>query len=173
MLYVLTYPMFEPNIAANLARFRTAHEPERAVLVPPHITLVFGLSDIKPAEFLEFCQDNAKSTAAFKVTFTKVETAYDPFDRMHKMFLMVDDSQAMLPKLHRRLYLGPHRTQLDDAIPYRAHMTVATNAERAIIDSLDIAEIGKLPITGFIRSLEVVELVDGVLHRLKTLPFEP
>jgi len=173
MLYVLAYPAFEPTVAANVARFRALHEPERAVLVPPHITLVFGLTGIKPAEFVEFCTENTKNTVAVNVMFTKVEIDYDPFDRMYKLFLMIEDNHSTLSDLHRRLYLGPHRTQLHDAIPYRPHLTIATNAERGHIESLDAAEIGTFPIRGAIGSLEVVELVDGVLRRLKTLPLEP
>ena len=42
MIYVLAYPVFEPNSAERICAFRAEHEPERANLVPPHITLVFG-----------------------------------------------------------------------------------------------------------------------------------
>ena len=45
MIYVLAYPVFEPMSAERINAFRAKHEPDRAKLVPPHVTLVFGVAD--------------------------------------------------------------------------------------------------------------------------------
>ena len=51
MIYALAYPVFDPSTARAIDAFRTAHEPERARLVAPHVTLVFGLTSISARDF--------------------------------------------------------------------------------------------------------------------------
>ena len=48
-------------------------------------------------------------------------------------------------------------------------MTVATHENRVILEQLDVAALGKLPISEKIRALQVVELADDVLHRVRTI----
>ena len=169
MIYVLAYPEFRPSVAEGINWFRTAHEPERAKLVPAHITLVFGLRKAQPHEFLAFCEDVAKHASELSVEFTTSEIVYDPFEKAHKLFLLSSIGTCALTALHNQLYKGPHRAELNLNIPYRPHMTVATDEDRRIIELLDVSTIGTLPISGTISSLQVVERIDNRLHLLRTI----
>ncbi|MBA3910167.1 MAG: hypothetical protein C0524_09835 [Rhodobacter sp.] len=170
MVYVLAYPEFEPSVAKNIARFRSAYEPERAKLVPPHVTLVFGLVNVHPPEFVAFCEKVAESAHVLEADFVATEIVHDPFEDMHKLFLLISTGKDDLTALHERLYRGPHQSELHPTIPYRPHMTTATHADRAIIQRLDESAIGTLPISGIIHALEVVELVDKTLSSLRSIP---
>ncbi|MAC76604.1 MAG: hypothetical protein CML66_00880 [Rhodobacteraceae bacterium] len=63
------------------------------------------------------------------------------------------------------------RAERKDDIPYRPHMTVATNPDRAIIERLETSSLGGFPLLGTIRALEVVKLENGRLNHLRTTPF--
>lgn len=139
------------------------------MLVPPHITLVFGLRKAQPQEFLVFCEDVARHASEFSVDFTAGEIVYDPFEKAHKLILLSSIGSRALTALHKQLYSGPHRTELNHEIPYRPHMTVATHEDRTIIEQLDVGTIGTLPISGTISALQVVEHIDNRLHRLRTI----
>jgi 2'-5' RNA ligase len=171
-IYVLAYPEFEPSVAENIARFRHAHEPERAELVEPHVTLVFGLVGVRPVEFAASCEEVAVGVFEIEVDFAATEIVHDPFEKTYKLFLMNSTGRDELTALHERLYDGPHRFELHPAIPFRPHMTVATHSDRAIIERLDAAAIGVFPNAGKIRSLVIVELVEKTLVRLRTIPLQ-
>lgn len=170
MIYVLAYPEFERSVAESINRFRSAYEPERARLVPPHVTLVFGIRNAHPQEFLALCEHAADHVSEFAVDFTVGDIVYDPYEKTHKLLLLGSTGKSALIALHQQLYNGPHRAELNLDIPYRPHMTVATHEDRTIIERLDVAALGAFPIPGKIRSLEVVELVDNKLRPLRTVP---
>jgi 2'-5' RNA ligase len=172
MIYVLAYPEFEPSVAGNIARFRHAHEPERAKLVEPHVTLVFGLRGVRPQEFVASCEKVAVGVPEIEVDFAATEIVHDPFEETYKLFLLNTTGRDDLTALHERLYDGPQRSELHPVIPFRPHMTVATHSDRAIIERLDAAAIGAFPIAGKIRALEIVELVERTLVRLRTIPLQ-
>ena len=171
MIYVLAYPEFEPNSARQIDHFRSCHEPERAKLVPPHITLVFELKDVDPRDILTLCERMAGNAPRLAIEFASSEVVYDPFEHRHKLLLLCGQGGDALISLHNQIYDGLHRVELKPEIAYHPHVTVATHVDRTIIERLDIAEIGTFPISATINSLEVVELTHGNLNSLASVPF--
>lgn len=171
MIYVLAYPQFEPSFAERIRRFRTENEPARAELVPPHVTLVFGLMNIRPHEFLEHCEAVASRSSQFEVSFVSEEITHDPFEQTYKLLLVSSAGSSQLAALHEQLYEGAQRAEQKEDFPYRPHMTIATNPHRTIIERLETSSLGGLPLLGTIRALEVVKLENGRLHHLRTTPF--
>jgi 2'-5' RNA ligase len=172
MIYVLAYPKFEPSVEEHITRFRVTHEPERAELVPPHITLVFGLRDVQPLEFITFCEKVAERVPAVAVDFSATEIIQDTFEMTHKLLLLISNGKNTLIALHEHLYDGPHRSEKHSATPYRPHMTIATNTDRTKLERLNGAEIGAYPISGMVHALEVVEFVEKELRSLRTIPLQ-
>ena len=170
MIYVLAVPQFEPNVAVKIDRFRSVYEPERAKLVPPHVTLVFGLRDVRPQDLLAHCEAMARPLPQLAVDFTVSEVVYDPFEDVHKLCLLSAGGAQALTHLHHQLYDGPHRSQFNADISYRPHMTVATHKDRATVERLDVAELGVFPISGTIKAIEVFELVENALRSLGSIP---
>lgn len=170
MIYVLTYPEFETGVADRIARFRSEHEPDRAELVPPHVTLVFGLRTVQRSKFLSLCERVAERVPEFVAEFSTYEVTHDPFEKAYKLLLLASTGGQTLRELHEQLYDGPHQEELHPDHPYRPHMTVATNGEQSAVSKLDPSEIGAFPIAGTVRSLEIVELAGKQLHTLHTIP---
>ncbi|MGR3492737.1 MAG: 2'-5' RNA ligase family protein, partial [Shimia sp.] len=78
MIYVLAYPEFEPDIAQDIAAFRVLYEPERAELVPPHLTLVFGVNAAHLPAVEALAVRAARDVPAFCVAFTGHVVEADP-----------------------------------------------------------------------------------------------
>lgn len=172
MIYVLAYPEIEPSITEKLDAFRLMHEPKRAELVRPHITLMFGLTKNESQACLTFCAEAAAGTSEIALGFHATESSYDPFEKAHKLFLMSLTGRDELIALHEQLYAGPQRSELAADIPYRPHMTIATNQSCDVIEQLDTAAIGPFPYPSVIRALDVVELANGKLISLGTIPLQ-
>ena len=172
MNYVLTYPIFDPTTAERIARFRSAHEPERARLVPPHITLVFGLDSQHAPTLAKRCSRLAEQNSAFSVTLTRSEIIFDPFEKAHKLFLICSGGADRLTGLHDCLYKGALQTFLDPDHPFRPHMTVATQQTRQGVENIDHQDLGPLPITARIAALNLVKRVDNTLLPIATFPLQ-
>ena len=127
--------------------------------------------NISPHEFLAQCKMIAGRSSQFEVSFVSEEIAHDPFEKTHKLLLVSSAGSSQLAALHDQLYEGVQRAERKDDIPYRPHMTVATNPDRTIIERLETSSLGDFPLLGTIRALEVVKLENGWLHHLRTTPF--
>lgn len=171
MIYVLTYPTFEGDQYHTISRFRTVYEPDRAELVGPHITLVFGLKNATLQEIDALCDQVAAQTAPVSVEFSSHEIAYDPFEKTYKIFLLISEGADGVIRLHERLYAGLRRSEFDPNSFYRPHMTVATNVDRAILEDIDVDSIGSFPIKATVSGLEIVSLARGQLSLIKSIPF--
>ena len=170
MIYVLAYPQFEPEISQSLAAFREVHEPNRAQLVDPHITLVFGLRNTPIENIESLCQRVASANSTISLEFSMVDFLYDPFEKTHKIALRCSIGASPLISLHEQLYDGPHQKELHPGIPYRPHMTIGANADAAKVESVDTAVIGDFPIKAIVKNLSIVSLVDDKLRSISSIP---
>ncbi|MEP1208972.1 MAG: 2'-5' RNA ligase family protein [Rhizobiaceae bacterium] len=118
MIYVLVYPEFESRLARRIGRFRSAHEPERAKLVPPHITLVFGLKHAVPKSMLALCESVSSNATELTIEFSHCEIAYDPFEKVQKLSLVCGNGKDALTEWHDLLYAGSHRSKSKSELPY-------------------------------------------------------
>lgn len=170
MIYVLAFPDFPPPLSRALGAFRARHEPARAKLVAPHLTLMFGVQSASEAEITRLAQEEAARSAPFPVTFGSHELVHDPVENAHKLFLICDTGAPRLTALHRGLYAGPHRRELRPDLPYRPHMTIGTNADRSRLASADPGALGRFPLAGQVSALSVVRLEAGGLTQLCICP---
>jgi len=171
MIYVLAYPEFKRPDADRIRIFRATHEPHRAELVPPHLTLVFGVKSLHLPAVTELAEAVSRQTHAFHITFDDHAIEFDPFERRHKIFLHCGEGSRQVMDLHNHLYDGEHRAELSTAHPFRPHMTIATCDTRAQIEQVNVSDVGTLPLRGTLRALQVMQWSSGTLSTLKTLPF--
>ncbi|WP_420862392.1 2'-5' RNA ligase family protein [Algirhabdus cladophorae] len=171
MIYVLAYPQFKSNTAQVLERFRAKHEPERAKMVPPHITLAFALRDIDLDLFFDHCQKICASVQPFQITFNQQAVVWDPYENTHKLFLWVGAGAAKLNNLHRRIYDDPNVPAACMDGTFRPHMTIGTNADQKALEGLDAAILSHFPIPARQNGLDVVGLLDGTVTPLRHYSF--
>lgn len=171
VIYVLAYPSFEPSSTKWIADFRAIHEPQRAKLVPPHVTLVFGVTETHLQAVGDLVEVASNQTRAFRVSFDRSTIEFDPFEKKYKIFLLCGDGSGKVTSLHNRLYEGAHRSQLGTARPFKPHMTLATYDTRVDLEQVEPSIAARLPINAELRSLEMVRFADGKLTPLKTVSF--
>ncbi|MEO0677434.1 MAG: 2'-5' RNA ligase family protein [Pseudomonadota bacterium] len=170
MIYGLAYPAFDAESAARIHAFRARHEPKRARLVPPHVTLVFSVANAHPPAILALVEKVAGTSGAFPMIFDRCVIEYDPFEATRKHALLCGEGGAHIRALHERLYAGPHRSELSADHPFKPHMTIASHTDRADAERVDLRALGALPIRADITALHVVGLEAGRLSELKTAP---
>lgn len=161
MIYVLGFPDFGDEVTAALARFRARHEPARAAMVGPHVTLVFGQVEAAAGARLADWTRVLAETAQIDLEFVQSVLEHDPHEDTHKIMLVCGRGREAVAALHRRLTARG----ADAGTAYRPHMTVATNRDRAALDSADPAEIGPYPIRGVLNRVAVVAR-DGARLRM-------
>ncbi len=171
MIYVLACPEFAPDAAARIDAFRAVHEPVRAALVPPHVTLVFGVGVGHLEDLAALAETVSRRTKPFQIEFDACEIAFDPFEKAHKLFALCGAGSETVTDLHRQLYDGPHRASLSPEHPFKPHMTLATQDMRARIERIDLSTLGALPIRAALKALTLVRLEGDRLETLKTVPF--
>ncbi|MDX8352438.1 2'-5' RNA ligase family protein [Cognatiyoonia sp. IB215182] len=171
MIYVLAYPEFDPLCDKRIHDFRAKQEPHRAKLVPPHLTLVFGVKSEHLSVITELAEAVSRETQAFRITFGDHAIELDPFEQKHKIFLLCGKGGCKVTALHNRLYNGEHHDEFSEKYSFRPHMTVATCDTSAQIERINVSDVGPLPLHATLRALEIVQLSNGALSTLIRLPF--
>ena len=170
MIYVLAYPTFDQRSTELIDAFREKHEPQRAKLVPPHITLVFGVTNEHLQSVSGLVDVVSQQSSAVTVTFDSHVTEFDPFEKKYKIFLLCGEGRAAIKSLHNQLYEGAQRSEYSLSHPFKPHMTIGSYTEQADVDQVDVSAVGEFPIRGQVSSLELVQLESGQLKTLKTAP---
>ena len=172
MIYVLAYPHFDSKVAASIDRFRSAYEPERVRLVRPHLTLVFGLRAVIAEEVVAFCRHTTAAEKPFSIAFDRTEIIHDSVEETYKICMVCSEGSDAIVSLHRALYDGTHRSQLRPDIPFRPHMTIATDARLAILETAKTDHVAKFPVRAEIRGIDIVEICSGNLKSLSNIKFQ-
>lgn len=167
MLYVLAVPGFAPNDLAIIKSFRADFEPQRAQMVPPHLTLMFGTTAMTEDEARGVAERVAMAASPFEIVFARRQLFHDPIENNEKLFLLPDAGAAQVRDLHNALYARRRDGELRADIPYEPHMTVATcgdasSAKAALAASARIP----LPMRAAIDALTVVEVIDWQLRTI-------
>jgi hypothetical protein len=164
-VFVIAPLALEPEDAARVGLLRKSYDPNAAV-VPPHVTMVFGVDDGLEREALRWARVQAATFSASTLQFTLATVARDYENSAWYLFLIPRQIPVALAELHRRLNSGP----LDGApeVAFDAHLTLGRFQERVLADAVarDHNEGGR-PIAASIASLEVV-LFDGTAARNRT-----
>ena len=164
-VFVIAPLTLQPADAERVALLRKSYDPTAAV-VPPHVTMVYGVDDGLESEALRWARIQAGAFASTSLRFTLATVARDYENSAWYLFLMPKQIPAVLSELHRRLNSGPLQGAPD--VPFDAHLTLGRFQERVLAEAVarDCNAAG-LNVEGRIESLEVV-LFDGTAARNRT-----
>jgi 2'-5' RNA ligase len=171
MIYVLVYPAFDDRLMGSVQAFRLTHEPDRARLVPPHVTLVFALHQVEEEAFLSHCGQIAQKRCRFSVSFRAFRAAFDPYEDVYKLMLDCGEGKLPLTQIHDDLYSWLKHHGHDQPPGFSPHMTVATHPDKDQIEQIDRRTLGRLPLYAEVGALEIVKLHGGELSLLQSVPF--
>jgi 2'-5' RNA ligase len=165
-VFVIAPLVLQPADAESVALLRKAYDPN-AVVVPPHVTLVYGVDDGLESAVVRWARIQAGAFAAASLRFTLATVARDYENSAWYLFLMPKQIPAVLSELHRRLNSGPLQSASD--MPFDAHLTLGRFQERVLAEAVarDSNAAG-VKVEARIASLEIV-LFDGKDARNRTV----
>jgi hypothetical protein len=165
-VFVIAPLSLQPADAERVGLLRTSYDPN-AKVVPPHVTMVFGLDDGMESAVVRWARIQAGAFATASLRFTLATVARDYENSAWYLFLMPKQIPAMLIELHRRLNSGQLQNAPD--VPFDAHLTLGRFQERVLAEAVarDANDAG-VGIEARIASLEVV-LFDGKEARNRTV----
>jgi 2'-5' RNA ligase len=165
-VFVIAPLTLQPADAERVALLRKTYDPN-ATVVPPHVTMVFGVDDGLESEALRWVRIQAGAFAAAALRFTLATVARDYENSAWYLFLMPKAIPPALSELHRRLNSGPLQGAPDGV--FDAHLTLGRFQERVLAEAVarDCNASG-VAIEARIASLEVV-LFDGQDARNRTV----
>jgi 2'-5' RNA ligase len=165
-VFVIAPLTLAPDDEDRVALLRRTYDPNAAV-VPPHVTMVFGLDDGLEREAVRWARIRASAYSGFSLRFTVATVARDYENSAWYLFMMPREIPAGLAELHRGLNSGSLSGAAD--IAFDAHLTLGRFEQRVLAEAVarDVNAAGPMR-EATISALEVV-LFDGAAARSRTL----
>lgn len=118
MSYLLiSYPDLDERDFASIQSFRKDHDALYYSIVKPHFTFVFPVFDIPEETFIKEIKEKAKNTSCIPFVIRCATINKDAFSEMYHAFLVPDEGNSSLIRLHDKLYSGilkeNHRLDID------------------------------------------------------------
>lgn len=171
MLAAICIPEFSGPDLAWLQDLRARYDPEYALRVAPHVTVVFPNSALGEEPFLAHIADCARDIEAVTVTFSSAREYREPGTKLEFVFLIPEIGKDWFLRAHDRMNGGPLATERRNDIPYVPHITLARFAscgEAAPLTARINSEIR--PMTGRIEAIDVVQVDKTHIRHLHREP---
>jgi 2'-5' RNA ligase len=161
-----------PDIAAEDLRWiqlvREKHDPFYPT-IDPHFTLVFGIHELPEDLYLGHIDSVARASGPLHFVCRYAMVGADDGGNTAYVFLVPDEGNAALSRLHDQLYRGPLTPFLRLQAPYIPHITLASMQDfgraKALCDELDD---GQICLPGRISALTPGVLQEGRFHPSRT-----
>lgn len=169
---VIAYPQLAPEDFKKIQIYRERHDLLFNV-VDPHFTIVFPVQDLPPDDFTAEIKHHAKNIAAFEFAIRSATINKDAFNKLFHVFLVPDEGNSRVVRLHDRLYSGNlkayHRLDLD----YIPHITIGNCRDKhqckRMVDEWNKDEF---LIRGTIAALTVVKYDEGIVTKLTSIQLQ-
>ncbi|MEM7444914.1 MAG: 2'-5' RNA ligase family protein [Pseudomonadota bacterium] len=171
MLYTLAYPKLSDADLKRIEAIREHHDLPYKDVVAPHFTLVFACDDVPLESYVAHVQEVGRHMPPIAFHCRYAMLSADPLSDDAFVFLVPDEGNSAISRLHDRLYTGPlaDKPRLDlDFVP---HITVATKETLSTAKMLrDQVNEGGVSVAGTIDSLTVAELRDNRIEDFAIIP---
>lgn len=169
-LYTIAYLSVDAQARAFIDGFRRQHDPQ-VNMVAPHVTMVFGCKAVPESAYIDHVAAIARQTPRVPFHCRYAMLGADDFNETAYVFLVPDEGNSAISRLHDRLYTGVLAGQLQLEIPYVPHITIASTQDRAAAKALcDGLNQAGIDIAGQLQSLTVGALKDGRLQAVAEHP---
>lgn len=140
-LLVLGYLATTEQDWAWMQDIRKQHDQRYFDVVDPHFTLVFPVVQLPLAAFVAHVRTQTEGQGAIAFALRCATVVQDVLSDDAHVFLVPDEGNSAIIKLHDNLYTGVLRPELRLDIPYIPHIGVATTTDitacKALADRLN------------------------------------
>jgi 2'-5' RNA ligase len=167
-LLVVAYPEIEQRDYDWIESLRIKYDQANYNIVRPHFTLVFPAEGIAENDLIDHVEACVRTVLPIPFVLRNASTVYDQFTDRWFMFLIPDEGNGRLSKLHDSLYTGILADKWLIKIPYIPHITVANLEDCQKCKELT-AEVNRkgLEIAGRIMAVEILSDKNEALKPIK------
>jgi hypothetical protein len=166
-LLALAYPTVRKEDWAWMQAIRQVHDQRYYGVVDPHFTLVFPVFKLAVEPFVAHVKRQLAGRRRFPFVVRCATVVQDLLSPAAHVFLVPDEGNSELVKLHDALYTDLLQPELRLDIPYIPHIGVATKADLAACKILaDELNAQEFCIRGVIERLDIVSYEQ---NRVETL----
>lgn len=170
-LYTLAYPSISDEDRERIELFRQQHDLPFKDVVAAHFTLVFGYSALPLDEYIEHVSAVASNYQPINFACRYAMLGNDHAEDCGYVFLVPDEGNSDVSRLHDNLYSGKLESALKLDIPFIPHITVGTlpttEEAKALCDEWNTKPFS---IEGKIEQITIVELDNGKVTDLQNIP---
>jgi len=156
-LLVLGYPTFKREDFEWIQNIRSKYDIKYYNVVNPHFTIVFPVFNSTQKEFIEDVIKKTYETKKIGFNLKCAVIVKDSFSLSTDVFLVPDEGNSEIVKLHDKLYTGILKDELRLDIPFIPHIGVGGSTDpyesKSIADELNKSNFN---VYGFIDKLAVV-----------------
>ncbi len=170
-LFVLAFPEFRQHDYDQIQAYRMMHDTLFYNVVEPHFTLVFWLDGMTPEGLLAEVRQRVRAIPEFDVCLRSAMLDNDITLNRYHVFLVPDEGNSNLHKLHSALYSGLLANCLSTNIDYVPHVGIANSKDP--LECLDMVKewnSREFCIQGHVRAVDIVDYENDVLRSLHRVP---
>ena len=166
-LLVVAYPKIGQEDYEWIQSLRIKYDQANYNIVRPHFTIVFPVDNIAENDLIDHVEACVRMAPPIRFVLRAAYTIYDQFADRWLVFLIPDEGNGRLSKLHDSLYTGILADKLLIKIPYIPHVTVAVLKDCQECKDLT-AELNRknLAIDGVIEAVDVVRDIEGGIETI-------
>ena len=142
---------------------RQQHDPQHA-LVEAHFTLMFPLTGVSLSTLVKHVGTVADQTPPIKFQLVRALAVPDVFAPQSHVFLIPEEGDADVRRLHSALYGGELGVKREADIPFQPHVTVAVFEAQSTAELL-ARELGEVYIEGELRTMILLSLDGDAITR--------
>lgn len=169
---VLAYPVFKDKDLAWIQAIRKEND-RNFKLVKPHFTLIFETTGIPEKEFIRHTMTISGKTKPIKITIKGATMVYGPLEPTWYTFLIPDEGNYRINRLHDSLYSGILAEKRIWKITYKPHITVGHFDKeedcRKLVNEINRKEV---KIEGVVNSIDVVEYDNNEIRMIEKFNLE-
>lgn len=172
-LLVIAYPEISEKDKKWIGSFRKKNDPIFYDVVEPHFTLVFPTFGIDACDFEKEVADRIKGIKQFDFSLRFAMLNNDQLSEYYHIFLVPDEGNSNIVKLHDRLYSGNLLKNLNLDIDFISHIGIGCMEDPARCKTeIDVINLSDIEIKGTVSSLTIVSYGDKKIKKLSTLELE-
>jgi 2'-5' RNA ligase len=170
-LLVIAYPEFNTTDYNQIQDCRASQDSLYFNIVEPHFTFVFPVPGMDEDRFIAEIESKAANTKSIQFILRSATIHKDAFSDYYHIFLVPDEGNGRMIRLHDKLYRGNLQSQLRLDIAYIPHITIGNSTDadkcKALAEQWNKEEFA---FPGIIRQLSIVRFENTMVTNLKNIP---
>lgn len=168
---VVAFPKLSPGDFDFIQSIRKESDELYFNVVDPHFTIIFPVfTEIDETTLINHVVEKSKRFSAFDFVLNKAILNDDAFSNYWHVFLVPDQGNEEIVKLHDEIYTGILEPELRKDIPFVPHIGIANSLNKSGMQKLaDKINQDGIKISGKIDSLDICGYIDDTITSIRRI----